>query len=54
MLQHSRIWVIGQRPSSSLPAGTLREESDVLLRNFIRIATQGYRGMWVTLWQRRS
>jgi mannosyltransferase len=54
MLQHSRIWVIGHRPSADLPAGSLREESDVLLRYFTRTAVAGYRGMWVTLWQRRS
>jgi mannosyltransferase len=54
MLQHSRIWVIGRPPSASAPAGILREESDVLLQNFTRTAARGYRGMWVTLWQRRS
>jgi mannosyltransferase len=53
MLQHSRIWVIGRPPSASLPAGILREESGVLLRNFTRTAAVAYRGMWVTLWQRR-
>jgi mannosyltransferase len=53
MLRHSRIWVIGQRPSASLPPGALLDESDVLLRYFTRTAVQGYRGMWVTLWQRR-
>jgi mannosyltransferase len=54
MLQHSRIWVIGRPPSASLPAGILRQESDVLLQNFTRTAARAYRGMWVTLWQRRS
>lgn len=54
MLQHPRIWVIGRRPSAALPPGTFREESDVLLRHFTRTAVRGYRGMWVTLWQRRS
>jgi mannosyltransferase len=54
MLQHSRIWVIGRPPSASLPAGILRQESGVLLQNFTRTAALAYRGMWVTLWQRRS
>jgi mannosyltransferase len=54
MLRHSRIWVIGQRPSATRDTGTLLAESDVLLRYFTRTAVQGYRGVWVTLWQRKN
>jgi len=53
MLARQRIWVIGDMPSPSLPAGALRQESQVLLRDFTRLKTRGYRGMWLTLWVRR-
>jgi mannosyltransferase len=52
MLAHRRIWVIGDVPSAALPAGALREESQLLLQDFTRVRTQGYRGMWLTLWIR--
>jgi mannosyltransferase len=53
MLGHQRIWVVGVRPSASLPAGPLREESLVLQHDFTRVAVKGYRHVWVTLWLRR-
>ena len=53
MLSHRRIWVVGLRPSASLPAGAIREESMVLQRDFSRTAVEGWRGVWVTLWLRR-
>ena len=53
MLTHPRIWVIGRRPSATLPAGPMRDESEVLLRDFSQITVHGYRGIWVTLWVRR-
>jgi hypothetical protein len=53
MLSHPRIWVVGARPSVTLPAGTLREESTVLKQDFTRTAVRGYRHVWVTLWVRR-
>ncbi len=52
MLAHDRIWVLGRRPSVSLPAGPLRAESAVLLHNFSMTFVRGYRGMWLTLWAR--
>jgi mannosyltransferase len=54
MLARSRIWVVGQQPSASQPAGPLREESDVLLSDFSRAIERHYKGMWLTLWVRRS
>jgi mannosyltransferase len=54
MLARSRIWVVGQQPSASQPAGPLREESDVLLSGFSRAIERHYKGMWLTLWVRRS
>jgi mannosyltransferase len=53
MLRHRRIWVIGSLPSPTLPAGELRDESRVLLQDFVRVKARGYRGMWLTLWIRR-
>jgi mannosyltransferase len=52
MLSYQRIWVIGLRPSPTLPAGLVRDESAVLLHAFSRVTARGYRGMWVTLWTR--
>jgi mannosyltransferase len=52
MLGYQRVWVIGSQPSASLPAGPVRDESAVLLRDFSRVAARAYRGMWVTLWLR--
>jgi mannosyltransferase len=53
MLSEHRIWVLGRRPSASLPAGPMQQESVVLLRYFTRTVVRGYRGMWLTLWVRR-
>jgi mannosyltransferase len=53
MRARRRIWVIGDIPSPALPAGALREESQVLLQDFIRVTARSYRGMWLTLWVRR-
>jgi mannosyltransferase len=53
MLARRRIWVIGDLPSQALPPGALRAESQLLLHDFTLVRTQGYRGMWLTLWVRR-
>jgi len=53
MLRYRRIWVIGLRPAASLPAGLLRQQSTLLQRDFILIASRHFRGMTVTLWLRR-
>jgi mannosyltransferase len=53
MRARQRIWVIGDVPSPALPAGALREESQVLLQDFMRLRARSYRGMWLTLWVRR-
>jgi mannosyltransferase len=53
MLARHRIWVIGDLPSLTLPAGELRAESQVLLGDFTRVKMRGYRGMFLTLWIRR-
>jgi mannosyltransferase len=53
MLADQRIWVLGRRPSASLTAGPMQQESVVLLHYFTRTVVRGYRGMWLTLWVRR-
>jgi mannosyltransferase len=53
MLGHQRIWVIGHVPSPRLPAGLLRAESAVLQQNFRLAAERRFKGIIVTLWQRR-
>ncbi|HYK68847.1 MAG TPA: glycosyltransferase family 39 protein [Streptosporangiaceae bacterium] len=53
MLGYQRIWVIGARPSASLRASLLRQQSQALAQDFTRIDTQTFKGITVTLWQRR-
>ena len=53
MLRYQRIWVIGERPSQQLSAADLRQESATLLTDFRLVASHHFRGMSVTLWQRR-
>jgi mannosyltransferase len=53
LLQHRRIWVVGRRPSSSLPTALLRQQSQVLARYFTRVQQRHFRGIYVTLWLRR-
>jgi mannosyltransferase len=54
MLDHQRIWVIGYLPSPLLQAGTLRDESLLLQRDFRRAVVRSYKGIWLTLWVRRA
>ena len=53
MLAHRRIWVIGREPSDRLPPGEYRDESLALKTNFVLVLRHRFRGMIVTLWQRR-
>ena len=53
MLRYQRIWVIGVQPSANLRAGLLRQQSQALAQYFTRIDIQTFKGMTVTLWQRR-
>jgi mannosyltransferase len=54
MLRYRRIWVVGSRPSPHLPAGLLRQESQLLAQHFSLVNSKRFRGMVVTLWLRRS
>ena len=53
MLAHQRIWVLGRAPSGRLPWAGARAESVMLHRQFTLIAERHFRGVVVTLWQRR-
>jgi mannosyltransferase len=53
MLEYQRIWVIGAKPSANLKSSLLRQESQALAQHFTMVDTRHYRGMTVTLWQRR-
>jgi hypothetical protein len=53
MLAHQRIWTLGQAPSARLPVALYRSESLVLQQRFTLIAKRHFRGIFVTLWQRR-
>jgi len=53
MLVHRRIWVLGHAPSAQLPGDLYRSESLVLQQRFTLIAERHFRGIVVTLWQRR-
>ncbi|HEV3291301.1 MAG TPA: glycosyltransferase family 39 protein, partial [Streptosporangiaceae bacterium] len=53
MLRYSRIWVVGHLPSAHAIDPVLRAESVVLQHRFRMIAERRFRGITVTLWQRR-
>ena len=53
MLDYQRIWVIGHVPSARLPDPLLRAESAALKQDFRRVAERRFKGIVVTLWQRR-
>jgi mannosyltransferase len=53
MLGYQRIWVIGHVPSAGLPDPLLRAESVVLGQQFRLAAERRFKGIAVTLWQRR-
>ena len=53
MLSYQRIWVVGHAPSAKLSSRAIRAEADLLTSRFTEIADKKFRGMVVTLWQRR-
>jgi mannosyltransferase len=53
MLSYQRIWVIGEPPSGQLRAALLQQQSAVLESKFRLIDSRTFRGITVTLWQRR-
>jgi mannosyltransferase len=53
MLTYRRIWVVGHYPSAHVSAPAIAGESEVLLTRFTLVAKRHFKGMEVTLWQRR-
>jgi hypothetical protein len=53
MFDYQRIWVVGHVPSPRLPDPLLRAESVVLKQSFRQVAERRFKGIVVTLWQRR-
>jgi len=53
MLTYQRIWVIGRPPSTRVTNASIRAEGELLLSDYTLVAERHYRGMVVTLWQRR-
>jgi hypothetical protein len=53
MLRYQRIWVVGHYPSAHASASAVRGESELLLSRFTLVAKRHFKGMEVTLWQRR-
>ncbi len=53
MLRYRRIWVLGSRPSAHLPAGLLRQQSQLLEQHFSLVTVRRFRGIVVTLWLHR-
>ena len=50
---YHRIWVVGNAPSASLAAPTLRQESMALLDHFTLVTRRQWKGISLTLWVRR-
>ena len=53
MLTYRRIWVVGHYPSAQVSAPAIKGESELLLSRFTLVAKRHFKGMEVTLWQRR-
>ncbi|HTW02830.1 MAG TPA: glycosyltransferase family 39 protein [Streptosporangiaceae bacterium] len=53
MLTYQRIWVVGRAPSAKVTNPAIRAEGELLMARFTEIAHKKFKGMVVTLWQRR-
>jgi len=53
MLTYQRIWVVGRAPSEQVSSAAIRAEGELLMRRFTLVAEQHFKGVVVTLWQRR-
>jgi mannosyltransferase len=53
MLTYQRIWVVGRPPSPDVSGAAIRAEGELLMRRFTLITERHFKGMVVTLWQRR-
>lgn len=53
MLRYQRIWVLGRVPSPYLADPNVRAEGELLMSGYRLVFEHEYRGMTLTLWQRR-
>ena len=53
MLTYQRIWVVGRAPSAKVSNPAIRAEGQLLISRFTEIAHKKFKGVVVTLWQRR-
>jgi mannosyltransferase len=53
MLTYQRIWVVGRAPSADVSSAAIRAEGELLMRRFTLVAERHFKGVVVTLWQRR-
>jgi mannosyltransferase len=53
MLTYQRIWVVGRAPSAKVTSPAIRGEGKLLMSRFTEIAHKKFKGVVVTLWQRR-
>ena len=53
MLTYQRIWVVGRAPSAKVTSPAIRAEGALLMSRFTEIADKKFKGVVVTLWQRR-
>jgi mannosyltransferase len=53
MLTYQRIWVVGRAPSADVSSSAIRAEGQLLMHRFTLIAERHFKGVVVTLWQRR-
>ncbi len=53
MLTYDRIWVVGRAPSVHVSSASIRAEGELLMSRFRLIAERHFKGIVVTLWQRR-
>jgi len=53
MLTYQRIWVVGRAPSAKVANPAIRAEGQLLISRFTEIAHKKFKGVVVTLWQRR-
>jgi len=53
MLTYQRIWVVGRAPSANVSSAAIRAEGELLMHRFTLVAERHFKGLVVTLWQRR-
>jgi mannosyltransferase len=53
MLTYQRIWVVGRAPSAKVTSPSIRAEGELLMSRFTEISHKKFKGVIVTLWQRR-